>query len=771
MRFHAAWFLALTVLGVAGCGGGSNSGTSKTLITPTITWATPSPIVYGTVLSSTQLDASSGGVAGTFAYSPAAGTVLQAGSQTLSVTFTPADTTDYNSASGSVQLTVDQASPVITWATPAPVSVGTTLSSGQLNAMANVAGSFVYSPVSGTVENTAGTIPLSTTFTPTDTTDYTSATGGVTLVVNKATPAVSWATPSPIVYGTALSSTQLDASSGGVAGTLVYLPPTGKVLTAGSQTLSVTFTPTDTTDYTSANGSVQLTVNKATPVITWATPASVAVGTTLSSTQLDATASVPGSFVYAPVSGTVENTAGTVSLSTTFTPTDATDYAAATGKVSLTVTPAVTGVTVDFGTQEQLIRGFGGATVWLGQMPSAVATALFSPTSGLNLSILRVRIDPEGSASGGGAHNQPYETSQWDEELANGKEAVAANPNAIVFASPWTPPASMKTSSTSQPYNSCAEGSGYCGGYLNPTSYAAYASYLEDFVSFFNTNAGFDLYAISMQNEPDANVTYESCFWTAQQMDTWVANNASTITSDKYSTKFIMPESEDFNPAQAATALTDMSAVGQISIVAGHIYQFPTYGPIVAYSWPTGVNPKELWMTEFGPLSGAQLTFAQALSPYAISIHNSLVTGQYNAYVWWGAFGYATGSCSTSAGTCGLVDNSGNVTVMGEMMGQYSKFVLPGYYRYDATANPSANVYVSAYAGTDSGTQHYVIVAINAGSSAVDQPFTIQNATVTSMTPYQSTSSGGLAPQSAITVTGGAFTYALPAQSITTFVQ
>src|ERR1035438_8000768 len=114
MRFHAAWFLAFTVLGVAGCGGGSNSGTSKTLITPTITWATPSPIVYGTALSSTQLDASSGGVAGTFASSPAAGTVVAAGSQTLSVTFTPADTTTYNSAASSVQLTVSQATPVIT---------------------------------------------------------------------------------------------------------------------------------------------------------------------------------------------------------------------------------------------------------------------------------------------------------------------------------------------------------------------------------------------------------------------------------------------------------------------------------------------------------------------------------------------------------------------------------------------------------------------------------------------------------------------------------
>jgi glucuronoarabinoxylan endo-1,4-beta-xylanase len=66
-----------------------------------------------------------------------------------------------------------------------------------------------------------------------------------------------------------------------------------------------------------------------------------------------------------------------------------------------------------------------------------------------------------------------------------------------------------------------------------------------------------------------------------------------------------------------------------------------------------------------------------------------------------------------------------------------------------------------------------VIVAINADTTAVNQPFTIQNGTVTTLTPYETsaTTTGGLVPQSAITVSGNAFTYTLPAQSITTFVQ
>ena len=221
--------------------------------------------------------------------------------------------------------------------------------------------------------------------------------------------------------------------------------------------------------------------------------------------------------------------------STTYTATITTGAQGATGAAlasnypwTFTTETTPSAVAVSFGTTYQTIRGFGGSTAWLGQMPPKVATALFSPTSGINLSILRVRIDPEGSASGGGTHNLPYETSEWDYEAANGKEAVANNPNAIVFATPWTAPTAWKLNGSAsvsdygatwnESYNSCSEGTGYCGGYLNPSDYANYANYLEDFVHFFNTINGFNLYAISMQNEPEENVTYESCVWTPDQM-------------------------------------------------------------------------------------------------------------------------------------------------------------------------------------------------------------------------------------------------------------
>jgi len=101
--------------------------------------------------------------------------------------------------------------------------------------------------------------------------DYTgSATG--TLQINQATPTVTWATPAAITYGTALGAGQLDAAatfnSALLAGTLVYTPAASAVLPAGTQTLSVTFNPNDSTDFKAVTKTVQLAVNKAVLTVT-----------------------------------------------------------------------------------------------------------------------------------------------------------------------------------------------------------------------------------------------------------------------------------------------------------------------------------------------------------------------------------------------------------------------------------------------------------------------------------------------------------------------
>jgi len=151
------------------------------------------------------------------------------------------------------------------------------------------------------------------------------------------TPVIAWAAPSPITYGTPLSGAQLSATAS-VPGTFTYTPPLSTVLPAGAnQTLSVLFTPADTVHYTAASAVTTITVNKATPNITWSAPTPIIFGTALGAIQLNASASTAGSFVYTPPAGTVLSPGNGQTLSVSFTPNDAVDYTGATASVQINV--------------------------------------------------------------------------------------------------------------------------------------------------------------------------------------------------------------------------------------------------------------------------------------------------------------------------------------------------------------------------------------------------------------------------------------------------
>ena len=169
-------------------------------------------------------------------------------------------------------------------------------------------------PVSGSaasfITSTLGAGSHTITATYSGDTLYTGSSASFTQVVSKATPTITWATPAAITYGTPLSATQLNATAS-VAGTFVYAPASGTVLNAGTQTLSVTFTPTDAADYNTATASVSLTVNQAATTTTLtATPASIGAGATVTFT---ATVTSAGG----TPTGSISFFEGSTSLSTT----------------------------------------------------------------------------------------------------------------------------------------------------------------------------------------------------------------------------------------------------------------------------------------------------------------------------------------------------------------------------------------------------------------------------------------------------------------------
>ena len=170
-----------------------------------------------------------------------------------------------------------------------------------------------------------------------------------TVTIARAAPVLAWEAPGAIVYGTPLGSAQLraTASFGGSAlpGSFDYTPGFDSVLPAGSQTLAVTFTPTDTASYTGAQTSVPITVTRATPVVSWSAPGSIAYGTPLGAAHLAARATVAGQFAYGQTMGTLLG-AGTHELTVLFTPIDSSNYTTATGATTLTVDRAPLTMTV-----------------------------------------------------------------------------------------------------------------------------------------------------------------------------------------------------------------------------------------------------------------------------------------------------------------------------------------------------------------------------------------------------------------------------------------
>ena len=138
------------------------------------------------------------------------------------------------------------------------------------------------------------------TFTPTDSTDYTTTTATATINVAQATPTISSPNPANIVYGTALGSTQLDATAS-VAGTFTYTPASGTYSKAGNgETLSrdIHADRHDRLHTRHRHGDDQRA--QATPRSPGPTRRTSLTARQMGGTQLDATANVAGIFTYAP---------------------------------------------------------------------------------------------------------------------------------------------------------------------------------------------------------------------------------------------------------------------------------------------------------------------------------------------------------------------------------------------------------------------------------------------------------------------------------------
>jgi sugar lactone lactonase YvrE len=213
---------------------------------------------------------------------------------------------------------------------------------------------------------------------------------------SQATPAITWATPAAITYGTALSATQLDASST-VAGTFVYTPTAGTVLGAGTQTLSVTLTPTDKTDYTTATDTVQLIVNKGTPTV-MVSPSATKIFTVQS---LSVTVAVSGGNGNVTATGSVTLTGGGYTSAAATLNTGSATISIPAGSLAIGTDMLTANYTPDTASSStyNVASGSNSVTVNLLGTGTATITATPSATTITNQQTVNVAVSVAGSGS------------------------------------------------------------------------------------------------------------------------------------------------------------------------------------------------------------------------------------------------------------------------------------------------------------------------------------------------------------------------------------
>ena len=443
----------------------------------------------------------------------------------------------------------------------------------------------------------------------------------------------------------------------------------------------------------------------------------------------------------------------------------------------LTVVYAGSPVSVNFNSYKQVIDGFGCAGTahmarHLMNFPepqrSQVLDMLFSTTNGAGLSIIRNMInDGNGISDEWGDSNDGPSPSiepsegvwNWDDDddqiwFMNQAKARGCT---TFFSTVWSPPAWMKTNNST-----------IWGGNLRTDKYQAFADYLSRYVREYKSRFGLDIYAVSIQNEPDFSTPYSSCRWDQYQFRDFIKNYLKpTFSRDSVTAKVMMPEpgeaSDSLINEYCSATFNDSDAASRVDIVAAHGYRTNAHPVAIAKN-----NNKKFWQTEIAVLgeNNNDSSISNGVM-WARNVHDWLVNDANAWCYFWGPSSYYMNQTSLVG-----LNTSNNTVVKNKRLftiGNYSRFVRPGYYRVDSTTNPTSDVYVSAY--KDQATNKAVIVAINSSGSTKDLTFNLSGTYSGNMfTQYRTSDNEELSQLTDVQISNNSFSVTLKANSVTTFV-
>ena len=392
-------------------------------------------------------------------------------------------------------------------------------------------------------------------------------------------------------------------------------------------------------------------------------------------------------------------------------------------------------VTINESSLQQKITGFGVSSAWAGSYANASdPDYLWSTTTGAGLTLLRIR---------------------YGDGLTIAKAAVKAG--VTVWMTPWgtgTNGATGGSDTTTETANGCKTSVPVL---TNPQGLAAsLVSWVQNAKS-----QGVPLYAVSAENEPDSCGINSTTSYSAAQLAAWIDVLGPAMAA--IGVKVMAPETQNacgFTSYYSAIH-SDSAAWNAVSIFASHEYGCGTLPsePAIAAA------DKEYWETEVdtgtasGDSSGDGIASALLMGQ---TMHNDLTKANLNAWhLWWLYEGGNTGGC--------LYDTGSKVwTKRLWVMGNYSRFVRPGWVRVATSGTSPSGVLVSAY--INPANNALSIVAINNNTSSSNVSFYVSGAAPCSLTPYETSASKSLGQGSAVSVSQSRVSVTLSAQSVTTFV-
>lgn len=393
-------------------------------------------------------------------------------------------------------------------------------------------------------------------------------------------------------------------------------------------------------------------------------------------------------------------------------------------------------VVVQWSALRQPISGFGASSAWTAPSLSGnLANQLFSAEDGIGLSLLRLRIAPDGSVG----------------ETATARQALARGVR--VWASPWTPPGAWKDN-----------GSDTNGGSLLPEHYESWARRLAATVRDLS-DEGIPLLALSAQNEPDYVAEWETCRWEPEDLAKFIAEHLGPALAEHApETTVLAPESAGWGRLRDYTdaILAHAEARAVVGIVATHGYNNVPF----EYS-EVAEHGLELWQTEVSDSDnpGGNAGMDSGLW-VARRMHQDLTIGNVSAWHYW----WLLPRTDPGAGedTNAALIYEGALTRRAYVMGHYSRFVRPGFVRLaTSTAVPRSGVLVTAFRSAEA--DRIVVVAVNTGRRSAALRIAVDEVRVGDVTPWVTSDEHAL--EALPSIPGGdGFEYDLGPRSVTTFV-